>query len=53
MNVLLSYCREDEARARLLAHVLRAARIEWLVDRQLRAAQPLETGLRKMIRKCD
>jgi hypothetical protein len=42
-----------EARAHLLAHIFRAARIECVVDWQLRAAQPLETGLRKMIRKCD
>ena len=53
MNVFLSYWREDEARALLVARILTAAMIECLVDRQLRAAQPLETGLRKMIRKCN
>lgn len=49
-KVFISYSRKDEAVAQLLAHILRANRIDCLIDREVRAGQRFDATLHKMIR---
>ena len=53
MKVFISYSRKDEAVAHLLAHILRANKIECLIDRELRAGQKFDSRLQQMIKEAN
>lgn len=53
MKVFLSYAREDEATAHLLAYILDQHNIECLIDRSLKAGTKFDTALQEMIRAAD
>jgi len=53
MRVFLSYAREDEATAHLLAYILGQHNIECLIDRALKAGTKFDAALQEMIRVAD
>jgi len=53
MKVFLSYAREDEAIAHLLAYILGQHNIECLIDRTLKAGTKFDAALKQMIRAAD
>lgn len=53
MKVFLSYGRQDEAIAHLLAYILTQHGIRCFIDRQLPAGKPFDPILRQMIKNAD
>jgi len=53
MKIFISYGRQDEAIAHLLAYILTKHGIKCLIDRQLPAGKPFDPTLRQMIKDAD